>query len=102
MIAPMIWKIIYMMASFPFMRPARYTPKVMAGLIWHPDIPPMAYAIATTDRPKAKATPSVPTPSPHEPATSPVNMALPHPMITSTMVPINSAKYFFIITLFNV
>ncbi len=30
-------------------------------------MPPIAYAIATTDNPKAKATPTVPTPAPTVP-----------------------------------
>ena len=32
-IAPITWKSIYIPASFPFIRPVRNTPKVIAGLI---------------------------------------------------------------------
>jgi hypothetical protein len=53
---------------------------------------PIAYAIATTERPNAKETVKtcavVPTP--------PLKTALPQPRRTSTIVPIASAKYFFI------
>ena len=31
--APITWKIIYIPASFPFIRPVRNTPNVMAGLM---------------------------------------------------------------------
>ena len=51
--------------------------------------------MATTARPKANATPSVPTPAPTVPATLPAKTALPHPMRTSTIVPTISAMYFF-------
>ena len=60
-------------------------------------MPPIAYAIATTDNPKAKATPTVPTPAPTVPAILPAKTALPHPIRTSTIVPIISEMYFFIV-----
>ena len=41
MMAPMTWNSIYMPASLPLILPDRYTPSVMAGLMWHPDMPPM-------------------------------------------------------------
>ena len=53
--------------------------------------------MATTDKPKANATPIVPTPAPTVPDTLPAKTALPHPMRTSTIVPSISAMYFFII-----
>ena len=44
-----------MPASEAGILPLNQTPIVIAGLIWHPDIDPIVYAMATTDRPKAKA-----------------------------------------------
>src|SRR5574344_1667746 len=91
---PITWKIMYIAASFPDMRPLKNTPSVMAGLIWHPEIPPMVYAIVTTETPKATATVKTCAVVPHPP----LKIAEPQPMKTSTIVPIISAKYFFIIT----
>lgn len=59
-IPPIIWKIMYNRASLPPIPPEQYMPSVIAGFIWHPDIPPIAYAMATTDSPKAMATPRYP------------------------------------------
>ena len=96
MTAPMTWKSMYIPASFPLILPLRYTPRVMAGLIWHPEMPPIVYAMATTASPNASATPKVPVPAPTVPATLPEKTALPQPMSTRTIVPVISAKYFFI------
>ncbi len=71
-------------------------PSVIAGFIWHPDIPPIAYAMATTDSPKAMATPRVPTPVVTAPGISPAKTALPHPIKTRIIVPIISDTYLFI------
>lgn len=92
-IAPITWKIIYITASLPLILPDRKTPKVIAGFIWQPEILPIVYAIATTDKPKANATPSVPTD--RKGCYAPAKTAAPQPISTSTIVPINSAKYLF-------
>ena len=94
MIAPNTWKIIYIAASLPFILPLSNTPNVIAGLIWHPEIPPIVYAIATTDKPKAKAVPITVSGSA---LLQPKLTAVPHPIRTSTIVPNISAKYFFIV-----
>ena len=78
------------------MRCDSHMARVMAGLMWHPEMLPMVYAMATTERPNANATPKVPVPAPTVWAIPPENTALPHPMSTRIMVPIISAKYFFI------
>jgi hypothetical protein len=57
--------------------------------------PPMAYAIATTVKPKAIAVPD--NPIPLGPAADiPAITAEPHPKRTRLNVPMNSAPYFFI------
>src|SRR5580704_6582884 len=61
----------------------------MAGFKWQPEICPMANAIVSTVRPKARATPTNPMPSVGKPA---ANTAAPHPPNTSQKVPKNSAK----------
>src|SRR5579863_3549080 len=63
-------------------------PKLMAGFKWQPDMCPMAKAIVSTVRPKARATPAYPMPMPGGPAAS---TAEPHPPNTSQKVPKNSA-----------
>ena len=50
---------------------------------------PITYAIATIDKPNARAIPSVP-------STEPAIAALPQPNKTRTIVPINSDIYLFI------
>ena len=77
---------MYNRASLPPIPPEQYMPSVIAGFIWHPDIPPIAYAMATTDSPKAMATPRVPTPVVTAPGISPAKTALPHPIKTRTIV----------------
>lgn len=52
--------------------------------------------MATTDSPKAMATPRVPTPVVTAPGISPAKTALPHPIKTRTIVPIISDTYLFI------
>ena len=59
----------------------------------------MVYAMATTARPKAKA---VPTTVAAMALVHPRLTAVPHPMRTNTMVPIISAKYFFIMNFYLV
>ena len=59
-----------------------------AGLIWQPEIWPMAYTIVTTATPKAKAMPTTPMPSPGRPA---LRSALPQPANTNQNVPSASA-----------
>ena len=53
----------------------------------------MPYAMATTVKPNASATPRKPT-------APPANIAVPQPPSTSTTVPMNSHKYFFMIIKF--
>lgn len=93
--APITWNSIYMPASFPLMRPDNRHPNVMAGLMWQPDIPPIAYAMATTDKPNARAVPitvaaRLGSDDVHDKLT-----AVPQPIRTRTMVPTISAMYFF-------
>ena len=40
--APIIWNTMYNPASFPLIRPVNKTPNVIAGLMWHPEILPIA------------------------------------------------------------
>src|SRR3954447_21398098 len=61
-------------------------PNVTAGLMWHPEMCPMVYAMASSDSPKARDTPTNPT-------LSPDSTAQPHPPKTRTNVPTNSARY---------
>jgi hypothetical protein len=83
---------MYIPQSFEFIRPLRKTPRVIAGLIWQPEIPPIAYAMATTERPKAIAVPTTDAVSTPQFRLT----AAPHPKNVSTNVPTISAKYFFI------
>src|ERR1700744_6254483 len=73
------------------MRPAVKTPRLTAGLIWQPETGPMPYAAAISPKPKANAIPKTPT-------LSPATTAVPQPKSTRMKVPINSARYFFMIT----
>ena len=41
MMAPIIWKSIYIKPSFAFILPDAMNPRVMAGLMWQPEIPPI-------------------------------------------------------------
>ncbi len=71
-----------------------HSPSVTAGLKWPPEMCPTAYAMVSTVRPKAIATPRKPTPSPV--SVSPLtniaaNTAVPQPPNTSQKVPRNSA-----------
>src|SRR5687767_11811930 len=52
--------------------------------MWQPDTGPIAYAIASSDNPKANATPRLPT-------SAPAITAVPTPPNTSTNVPMHSA-----------
>ena len=61
---------------------------VIAGFMWHPEMLPMAYTMARTERPKAKEIPT-------KPMFFPAITALPQPMKTRTNVPMSSAMYFF-------
>ena len=70
--------------------------------MWHPEISPMVYAIATTASPKAIAVPitvaaKLGSADVHDKLT-----AVPQPMRTNTIVPIISAMYFFIIIYFKI
>ena len=85
-----------MPASEAGILPLNQTPIVIAGLIWHPDIDPIVYAMATTDRPKAKAIVNTAATE----VAPPFITAAPHPIKTSTIVPIISAKNLFFI-IFN-
>src|SRR5690242_18611953 len=68
--------------------PPAQSPTVTAGLKWPPEMCPTAYAIVSTVRPKAKATPVKPMPSCGKAAAS---TALPHPPNVNQNVPKNSA-----------
>ncbi len=94
---------IYIKQSLALILPEKKAPSVMAGLIWQPEIPPMVYAIATTDKPKAKAVPiTVPALATSAQFDEQFRLTTtPQPITTSTMVPIISAKYFFIFLLFE-
>src|SRR6476469_9688353 len=69
-------------------RRAVQRPTVTAGLKCPPETWPTAYAIVSTERPKANATTSRPMPTPGKAAAS---TALPQPPRTSHSVPRNSA-----------
>ena len=96
MMAPMTWKTIYITASLPPIRPLRRQPKVIAGLMWQPLVPPIVYAIATTAKPKASAVPTTVDAKAGSFEVQPKLTAAPQPIRTKTMVPNISAKYFFI------
>ena len=66
-----------------------YIPMVIAGLMWQPDTRPMQYAIAITERPKARAVPTTPAG-----VSQPTTTVTPQPTRVRTMVPIRSATYF--------
>jgi hypothetical protein len=79
---------------------------VIAGLIWQPEIGPIAYAIATTASPKANAIPNIPIPGGAFSSTAvgmvvPLTTAAPQPNNTKAKVPMSSAKYFFIMSDFR-
>src|SRR5450759_559814 len=69
-------------------RPPTQSPTVTAGLKWPPETWPKAYAMVSTVRPKARATPSNPIPTSGNLAAS---TALPQPPSTNQNVPTNSA-----------
>src|SRR6476469_4846300 len=66
------------------MRRETSRPSVTAGLMWQPETGPMAYAIASSERPNASAIPRLP-------ILSPAMTAAPTPPKTSTNVPRHSA-----------
>src|SRR5690349_10178325 len=72
-------------------RRAVQSPTVTAGLKCPPETWPTAYAIVSTDKPKANETPSSPMPTAGNAAAS---TALPQPPSTSQSVPKNSAVSF--------
>src|SRR5690349_2623242 len=79
-------------------RRAAHRPIVTAGLKCAPETCPTAYAIVTTDRPKARETPSNPTPSWDDGAVrlgdekkDAPKIAVPQPPSTSQKVPRSSA-----------
>src|SRR5664279_2914717 len=78
----------YGMRSFAGKRPPATSPTDTAGLKWPPEMGPTAYAIVSTVRPNASATPANPIPRFGNAAAS---TALPQPPITSQNVPKNSA-----------
>src|SRR5947209_16174001 len=69
------------------MRRLTNIPRVTAGLIWQPEIGPMANAMANSESPNAMATPTLPT-------LPPAITAVVNPAKTRTNVPNNSAAYF--------
>src|SRR6476646_12297086 len=69
------------------MRRLTNIPRVTAGLIWQPEIGPMAKAMANRESPNAMATPTLPT-------FPPAITAVVNPAKTRTNVPNNSAAYF--------
>ena len=46
-----------------YVKPPIHNPIDTAGFKWHPEIRPIAYAIVTTVKPKARATPTNPIPN---------------------------------------
>src|SRR5690348_8425438 len=86
--APTTWATMYGIRSFAGNRPPATRPADTAGLKWPPEIGPTAYAIVSTVKPKASATPTKPMPRFGNAAAS---TALPQPPITSQNVPKNSA-----------
>ncbi len=87
-VAATTWVTTYGITSRQENRRATASPTVTAGLKWPPEMCPTAYAIVRTASPKARATPSRPTPTPGKPAAS---TAVPQPASTSQNVPIASA-----------
>src|SRR6476620_11871794 len=69
------------------MRRLTTIPRVTAGLIWQPEIGPIANAMANRESPNAMATPTLPT-------FPPAMTAVVNPAKTRTNVPNNSAAYF--------
>src|SRR6185437_3715723 len=69
------------------MRRLTSIPIVTAGLMWQPEIGPMANAMASRESPNARATPTLPT-------FPPAITAVVNPANTRTNVPNNSAAYF--------
>ncbi len=93
---PTTWARTYGSRSLRLKRPATTSPAETAGLRWHPEMWPIAYAIVSTVRPKASETPTrlIPmlksVPCNLAPTTA-ARTALPHPPKTSQNVPMNSA-----------
>src|SRR5258708_10883127 len=67
---------------------ATASPRLAAGFKWQPEMCPIAKAMVSTVRPKARATPEYPMPTLGTPAAI---TAAPHPPNTSQKVPKNSA-----------
>ena len=85
---------MYPGVSFHEIRPLAAAPRVTAGLKWPPEMWPTAYAITTTVSPKARATPSQPTPTSELVV---ARTAVPQPPKTRTKVPRNSAVSFLLV-----
>jgi hypothetical protein len=75
------------MASLPLILPAVSIARVIAGLMWQPEMGPIEYTSASTVRPKAKDIPI-------NPICCPAMTALPQPITTRAAVPRSSARYF--------
>src|SRR5215510_535433 len=88
--APRTWATMYGASFCAGNRPLAHNPMETAGLRWQPEMCPMANAIVSTVRPKARDTPSSPMPTPGNAAD---RTALPHPPRTNQNVPTNSAEY---------
>lgn len=67
-----------------------HRPRVTAGLTWQPEMEPMAYAATSSERPKASATPRMPT-DPLGKKVPVARMAVPAPPTTRIIVPMASA-----------
>src|SRR5664280_1879796 len=67
-----------------------HRPRVTAGLTWQPEMEPMAYAATSSERPKASATPRMPT-DPLGKKLPVARMAVPAPPTTRIIVPMASA-----------
>src|SRR5664280_1548913 len=67
-----------------------HRPRVTAGLTWQPAMEPMAYAATSSERPKASATPMIPT-DPLGKKLPVARMAVPAPPTTRIIVPMDSA-----------
>src|SRR5262249_48934950 len=57
---PSPWASTYVPASTGSIRPDSSTPRVTAGLTWHPDTGPIVYANANSTSPNANETPTAP------------------------------------------
>src|SRR5512133_72938 len=106
-IPPITCATIYGSSSFAGKRPPAQSPIETAGFKCAPEMWPIANAIVSTVNPKANDTPSRPMPTLGKPDASTfgkdcASKALPQPQSTNQNVPIDSARYLFMVSLLNV